>query len=604
MNKEQRKSWIKPIIISCLMLLFCFGLCACKKEDNSKYTLLIYVDDKIYQTLELDESEIETYTLPTLDLQKDNLYYFSGWTGDVKDNKLKVNYSKILVIRGVYKPIFSVSQNGELGVYANETTRSFKELIIPSSIDGVNIESIGSNKFRAFNNLTTIVLPTTLQSIGEDAFEWCWGLREVINLSDLNIEIGSADNGGVGFHAYHIGSNLDDRLEYQNIDGTLYVEENEHLIAIGVEDRNTKEIIIDENTDSISNFAFAHCENVEKVYYNATACYNLPTSSHSTCGLGYKSKNVTVYIGANVKNIPARLFNNSWSDDFYGNFFGSTFIKNVIFEEGSQCVSIGDYAFNECIYLEAIEIPHNVNNIGDFAYYTCVSVNKVNYNAINCKNVSYLSFSFSYSSQQREVVVNIGRGVQKIPDYLFGSGLMSSNSSIAEINFEENSVCDTIGIHAFSNSNITKIILPDSINKIENYAFSGCSLLEEVELSSSLKSIGERAFQNCESLKTIYIPKGVKEIGPDAFTNSSLSTIVLPDSIEKIGEFALKLAKLTNIYFFGTADQWSIIQKTSDDYDNITIFYYIKNENDVPTDGGNYWHYDTDGKTPIIWKTT
>lgn len=532
-----KKKWIKPLIISCFMLLVCFGLCACSKEDDdTKYTLNIYVDNEIYQTVELEESEIENYTLPTLDIQKDNLYYFSGWTGDIEDNNsLKINdYSKTLTLRGNYKPIFYVSQNGELSVDVNDITKSFEELVIPSNINGIEVKSIGNSEFRNFNNLSSIVLPTTLQSIGDYAFDRCWGLREVINLSNINIKIGSAENGGVAFHAYHIGNSINDRLQYQNIDGTLYVEDNDHLIAIGVEDRNTKEIIINEETDSISDFAFAHCQNVEKIYFNATACYGLPTTTHSTCGIGYNSKNVTVYISANVKGIPDRLFLNSWSDEFYGNYYGATHIKNVVFAEGSQCTNIGDYSFQDCIYLEAIEIPYKVTYLGAYALFGCYNIT-INYNAVNCKNVRVYSIPVNGGSASgtNSIIFNIGRGVQQIPDNLCGGGGIVTSSNITEINFQEGSICERIGKNAFTCSKITEIILPNSITTIAENALG----------------------KNC-----------------------------------------------TKIYFLGTNEQWSNIEKYNDDYNNITTYYYIANENEVPNSGGNYWHYDADGKTPIIWE--
>lgn len=604
-----KKKWIKSLIISCFMLLVCLGLSACMEkdnteEDNTKYTLNIYVDNEIYQTAELEESEIETYTLPTLNLRKDNLYYFSGWTGDVENNKLKINENlKTLTVKGTYKPIFSVSQNGELSVDANDTTKSFTELTIPESINGKSVLSIKDYAFRYFNNLKTIVLPASLQSIGTDAFYECFGLMEVINLSTINIEVGSVENGGVGFHAYFVSNNINDRLEYQNIDGTLYVDDNEHLIAVGVEDRNTKEIIINENTDSISNWAFANCRNVEKVYFNATACFGLPTTTHSTYAVGADSKNVTVYVAANVKSIPDRLFMNSWSDDIYGSYYGATYIKNIIFANQSQCESIGEYAFDDCIYLESIEIPHNVKYIGAYAYTGCVNVNVVNYNAINCTNLSYLTFSLAYSDEVREIVVNIGKDVQRIPDYLFGSGFRSTSTSISQLNFEEDSICESIGKHAFSFSNFTKIILPNSIKTIDNWAFGDCESLTEIHLPTSLETIGEGAFQNCKSLEVISIPNNVTEIKKSAFGGSALSTIILPSSIETIGFTVFyNCDDLTQIYYLGNSAEWDAVEKSANDFESRIIYFYIENQADVPSDNGNYWHYDKDGKTPIIWE--
>ena len=45
------------------------------------------------------------------------------------------------------------------------------------------------------------------------------------------------------------------------------------------------------------------------------------------------------------------------------------------------------------------------------------------------------------------------------------------------------------------------------------------------------------------------------------------------------------------------------------DNDNLSYairYYYSETEPELNSDGtdynGNYWHYDSDGKTPLIWK--
>jgi hypothetical protein len=56
------------------------------------------------------------------------------------------------------------------------------------------------------------------------------------------------------------------------------------------------------------------------------------------------------------------------------------------------------------------------------------------------------------------------------------------------------------------------------------------------------------------------------------------------------------------VYYKGTVETWA--QISIDSYDNscltnATRYYYIENEADVPTDGGNYWHYDTNGAIAV-----
>ena len=51
----------------------------------------------------------------------------------------------------------------------------------------------------------------------------------------------------------------------------------------------------------------------------------------------------------------------------------------------------------------------------------------------------------------------------------------------------------------------------------------------------------------------------------------------------------------------GTASEWSKISigSNNDELINAIIYYNSQTE---PTESGNYWHFATDGKNPIVWK--
>ena len=76
----------------------------------------------------------------------------------------------------------------------------------------------------------------------------------------------------------------------------------------------------------------------------------------------------------------------------------------------------------------------------------------------------------------------------------------------------------------------TKYIIPESVETITYYAFSGCCNLNSIEIPESVQSIGRYAFSGCDKIKSICIPKNVKSIWEDAFDKcSSLTSIVVDE---------------------------------------------------------------------------
>ena len=157
------------------------------------------------------------------------------------------------------------------------------------------------------------------------------------------------------------------------------------------------------------------------------------------------------------------------------------------------------------------------------------------------------------------------------------------------------------------NGNDKKVVVPDAVTYIGDYAFSGCKDLVEVILSDQVEDIAYTAFWDCDNLEYIKIgagltkiskygligdcwkfkrfdvskenknfksvdgnlytkdddllyyaigkkeesfivPCGVRKIGPFAFACCKyLKSVVIPEGVETIGEAAFECAELTEI---------------------------------------------------------
>lgn len=91
---------------------------------------------------------------------------------------------------------------------------------------------------------------------------------------------------------------------------------------------------------------------------------------------------------------------------------------------------------------------------------------------------------------------------------------------------------------AFEDKNIKRINLPSHLKKLEQYAFLNCRELETIIIPDSVEEIGNSAFEGCTNLKTIrFNPTShLKKIGDDVFNKCrTLESIDIPDSVEEIG---------------------------------------------------------------------
>ena len=91
--------------------------------------------------------------------------------------------------------------------------------------------------------------------------------------------------------------------------------------------------------------------------------------------------------------------------------------------------------------------------------------------------------------------------------------------------------------------------VPDGTRIIEESAFRGAVHLKEIILPDSLTAIGYRAFSGCESLLVITVPDGVTDIGKMAFLGcENMTSLVLGNSVSFIGPNAFTFcSSLTEI---------------------------------------------------------
>lgn len=233
-------------------------------------------------------------------------------------------------------------------------------------------------------------------------------------------------------------------------------------------------------------------------------------------------------------------------------------LPSIVFPDSVQ--TIGNYAFYGCSALKTINIPENVSSIGKGAFQGCSGLNSLavsNNNRVydsrkNCNAIIETDSNILVAGCMNTI---IPESVTEIEEGTFADNIFLKNIELPD------SIV-SIGEKSFSNSGLVSIIIPKSIEHIDNNAFSGCKQLKQISVDKENAIFDSR--NNCNAIietasnkllygcKNTIIPPNVSIIGEAAFLeNEEIASIVIPEGIESIEPYAFYGCKnLKSIYSY------------------------------------------------------
>lgn len=329
--------------------------------ENMSREYIIEIGEKYQHAT--DENGI-TWEYSYEDGKATNVHYYSGdLTGktEIEIPKLLNGYPVISLCNE--KENSHIINTSNHGVYTIETIK------IPEGV-----KSIGDNAFNRCWGLKNIEIPNSIISIGESAFEGCSDLQS-INLPDGITNIGS--------RAFYDCRSLESIELLENL---TVIEED-----LFNECHKLKTITINDNVKEIKSHAFAYCFWLEEINipnsvevigdYVFGNCNNLIrltipeniTDVSNNCGIEY-----TAY----YNNLPDGIF-----------YMGKVLYKykgempentSIVVREGTEILS--RYAFGGQNNLKSVELPDSVTKIESEAFRNCSNLSSVTMS----KNIKYI----------------------------------------------------------------------------------------------------------------------------------------------------------------------------------------------------------------------
>ena len=420
---------------------------------------------------------------------------------------------------------------------------SFKDCVSLISINlSDSVQKINQDAFRN-TNISSIILPKSVNSIGTQSFQYCYSLQSVIVSGELE---------SISTNSFYYCTSLS-YFAYKGRKEPYYkgydiFRDCKQLNSITVAYNYIDNIFCGMKVSRLPSDVTEYTGKCgEDLTYNFNVDTCILTISGSGMMTNFDSNNSpfldfpytvkTVNFGAGInsvgdyafqyfRSLPAIEMPNSITYIGYHAFDGCSSLLSVKINDG--LTSVLNYTFHECFSLKKVELPETIKIIYNYAFGGCRSLNEINIpNSLT--TIYYGAFDGCKSLES----INIPNSVEFIDGSAFGScsSLLSFTipNGITKIEKRTFQLC----------TSLTHIDIPNTVTTIAELAFSECSSLISIDLPKSIRSLEYSVFSFCSNLTSIKIPYCVTYIPSYALRSCiSLTQVHLPSTITNIGEYA------------------------------------------------------------------
>lgn len=524
----------------------------------------VHAEDTDIIKYKINNQEARTVTVNGLNATNDTILkipettVIDGTEYTVTDIEIgRFNSSKARYIQRVIVPK-TVTRITRLQIYNNKTGM-FKVEFAENS----TLRVIGDNACST-NQLVEFAIPSTVDSIGSSAFSGASLQRVEIPKGVKKINPNTFNSSAIREIVMHDDIKSIGQFAFNRC-------------------KNLKTITIPAATDTIGNNAFSECDSLSNIALPEGLKY-LGNSAFSKC---VSLREIALPDG--LTNINAYTFN------------GCTMLSSVTLPAELKCINYDTFA--ECDSLKRITLPASVDSLGYRALRSVTDVYpkgaipaRIGFGAFADDAEIHVDMSqidaYAGASGWKDYAVHgdeftVGylsyvptstrsacvtgnslpeNGKLTVPKTVEHEGYSLDVTAISDYTLPElaseitiDAQVETIGFQTFYNyergrSNLTRIVLPQTLKRIEASTFAFTDKLKSIELPAGLERIEDGAFDRSGISDISLKETNIQYIGSEAFSGCPIEEISLPQIYEIPFDAFSNMPKLQNIYATNTGD--------------------------------------------------
>lgn len=523
---------------------------------------------------------------------------------------------EILVTEGDF--VFTLEPKSQ-SLTLKKSNSNEKNVIIPQSVNGYKVTSIGSLAFNSTKSLVEITIPDGVTSVGSMAFLGCSSL-ETVNISASVLTVGKS--------AFRNCFKLK-TVNFADESALRSIEDSAFCTCISLES-----IVLPDSVAFVERSAFALCTSLESVTlgkelltvgeYAFKGCTSLKSvalnSVNSTRFGSYECPAFEDCIALTEITIDNEV--KSIGDCFATGLDGVT---QIVFPAGLE--AIGSHAFRNC-GITSISLPSSVKSVGEACFRDCIALETVRvensalkigrgaldgtswYDSHSDGLVLIGNTVYKYKGRpETNISIVLDEGIEGIAGGAFESLRMvdsitlpstvrfidayAFNDGFYGINWADGVSIQVLGDYAFAGYNGDSIVIPESVTTIGKFTFYGCGAelvwdencrIKELGESSlrgysgfsitipaCVEKIGDYAFFEVESVIEWEEGARVTELGAYAFAEYNRSIVHIPDSVTSIGAYCFSYSSAD--FVFSNNSKLEVIgEHVYSEYGGIQVF--------------------------------